>query len=308
MMSCKCKECGEEFSSEKSLHAHIKKHGFYVADYYVKHYPRFNKLNGNPIQFKNKEQYFSTDFSNRNQMRKWCEESDKSEVRNYILKALAERIRLKEWKYAPNHLELYKTQLPDINIYKKYYGGYNKACKEIGVEPLLRKPMTQKFYNDFDVKVFVDTREQKPLYFKNSESLKLDFGDYTLAGDDFTNTFVDRKSPTDFLGTFGKGFDRFRREMQRCVDIDGYMYIVIEKEIRDLHKFYFPGKRPSSLNWALSNMVKLQHEFPRRCQFIFTRCRAQSEQIIPKLLALGSELWETDIQYYIEEEDVLGNG
>jgi hypothetical protein len=55
-------------------------------------------------------------------------------------------------------------------------------------------------------------------------------------------------------------------------------------------------------------MVKLQHEFPRRCQFIFTRCRAQSELIIPKLLALGSELWETDIQYYIEEENVLGSG
>ena len=127
MMSCKCKECGEEFSSEKSLHAHIKKHGFYVADYYVKHYPRFNKLNGNPIQFKNKEQYFSTDFSNRNQMRKWCEESDKSEVRNYILKTLAERIRLKEWKYAPNHLELYKTKLPDINIYKKH--NKNKAIE-----------------------------------------------------------------------------------------------------------------------------------------------------------------------------------
>jgi hypothetical protein len=306
-MSYKCKECGEEFTSEKALHAHIKKHGLYVADYYVKHYPRFNKLNGNPIQFKNKEQYFSTDFANRNQMRKWCEESDKNEVRQYILNCLAKRVQSKEWEYAPNHLELYKTKLPDINIYKKYYGGYNKACKELGLEPLLKMPLTQKFFNDFDVKVLIDTREQKPLHFKKSESLKLAFGDYTLSGGDFTNTFVDRKSPTDFIGTFGKGFDRFRREMERCVEVDAYMYVVIEKEIRDLHKFYFPGKRPSTLNWALSNMVKLQHEFPRRCQFIFTRCRAQSEMLIPKLLALGEELWETDIQYYIEKENVLGS-
>jgi hypothetical protein len=306
-MSYKCKECGEEFASEKALHAHIKKHGLYVADYYVKHYPRFNKLTGNPIQFRKKEQYFTTDFANRNQMRQWCEKSDKSEVRSYILKVLAERIKMKEWEYAPNHLELYKTKLPDIDIYKKYCGGYNKACKEIGMEPLLKMPLTKKFFNDFDVKVFIDTREQKPLHFKNSESLKLDFGDYTLAGEDFTNTFVDRKSPTDFLGTFGKGFDRFRREMERCVNVGGYMYIVVEKEIREMHKQYFPGKRPSSLNWAFSNMVKLQHEFPRKCQFVFTRCREQSQLIIPKLLALGEELWETDIQYYIEEEDVLGS-
>jgi hypothetical protein len=40
---------------------------------------------------------------------------------------------------------------------------------------------------------------------------------------------------------------------------------------------------------------------------VFTRCREQSQLIIPKLLALGEELWETDIQYYIEEEDVLGS-
>ncbi len=308
MMSYKCKECGEEFNSEKALHAHIKKHGFYVADYYVEHYPRFNKLNGNPIQFKNKDQYFSTDFANVSQMRKWCEESNGSEVKNYILKTLAERVRLKGWQYAPGHVELYKTKMPDINIYKKYCGGYNKACAEIGIEPLFKRPMPQKFYDNFDVKVFVDTREQKPLYFKDSESLKLDFGDYTLAGKDFTNTFVDRKSATDFIGTFGQGFERFKREMKRCVELDSYMYVVVEKSIESIYSDYFPGKKTSTLNWALSNMVKLQHEFPRRCQFVFTRCRAQSEMLIPKLLALGKDLWETDIQYYIEEEDVLGNG
>ena len=45
-MSYKCKVCGAEFKTEKSLHAHLKAHKMYVADYYVKHYPRYNKLNG----------------------------------------------------------------------------------------------------------------------------------------------------------------------------------------------------------------------------------------------------------------------
>ena len=78
-------------------------------------------------------------------MREWCEKAEKSEVKNYILEVLARRIKLKNWEYAPNHLELYKSKLPDIDLYKKYYGGYNKACKEIGLEPLLNKPLTKEF-------------------------------------------------------------------------------------------------------------------------------------------------------------------
>jgi len=307
MMSYKCKECGEEFDSEKALHAHIKKHGFYVADYYVQHYPRYNKLTGAPIQFKNKDQYFNTDFARRSQMKEWCKTSDQDEVKQYILKVLAERVIRKKWEHTPSYVELYKAKLPDISIYKKHFGSYTKASQEIGLEPLFNQHLTKKFFDDYNEKIFIDTREQQPLYFKNSESLKLAFGDYTLSGDKFTNTFVDRKSATDFIGTFGNGFKRFQREMQRCVEVDCYMYIVVEKSIKAIYKDYFPGKRLSTLNWAFSNMVKLQHQFAGNCQFIFTENRTQSEIIIPKLLALGKELWETDMQYYIEEENVLGD-
>jgi hypothetical protein len=301
MMSYKCKECGAEFDSEKSLHAHIKKHNLYLGDYYVKHYPRYNKLTGDPIQFKNKDQYFTTDFSNTKQMEEWCQKANFQDAKDYILQILIKRVSAKNWNYAPCHLELSKAKLPNIDLYRKYYESYNKACAEIGLEPLFKMPLTEKFKQDFDVKVFIDTREQKPLSFHKSESLKLDFGDYTLAGEDFTNTFVDRKSATDFIGTFGKGYERFRKEMQRCVEINGYMYIVTEKSVKDMYKDFFPGKKISTLNWAFSNMVKMQNEFPRKCQFIFTNSREQSESLIPKLLALGKEVWETDVQYYLDK-------
>ena len=84
-MSYKCKECGSEFASEKSLHGHLKAHKIYVADYYVKHYPRFNKLNGNPLPFKKKEEYFENDFINRSQLVTWCKKSDPKEVKEYII-------------------------------------------------------------------------------------------------------------------------------------------------------------------------------------------------------------------------------
>ena len=101
----------------------------------------------------------------------------------------------------------------------------------MGKEPIFYKGMPKEFNNNFDVKVLIDTREQMPLNFKKSSILKLDFGDYTLSGDNFTNTFVDRKSAGDFLSTFGAQADRFRKEMKRCVELNSYMYIVIEKSI-----------------------------------------------------------------------------
>jgi len=305
-MSYKCKECDAEFDSERSLHTHIKKHNMYLGDYYVKNYPRRNKLTGDLIQFKNKEQYFNTDFSTRAQLAKWCEQSEPKEVCQYISDVLRKRTIDKGWKHAPFHIELQKEKLPTIDVYRKHFDSYKNACIQAKVKPLFTKKLSEKFFKTFDVNVFVDTREQKPLSFKKSEMVKLDFGDYTLSGDDFTNTFVDRKSATDFIGTFGSGFDRFRREMNRCVDTDSYMYIVVEKSIKKIYKDYFPGKKITTLNWAFSNLVKLQHEFPRNCQFVFTENREQSELIIPKLLALGKELWETDIQYYIDCQDVLG--
>ena len=69
-MLFKCLECGAEFDSERSLHAHIKKHDMFLHDYYTKHYARRDLLTGDLLPFKNKDQYFNTYFLNRNNQRK----------------------------------------------------------------------------------------------------------------------------------------------------------------------------------------------------------------------------------------------
>ena len=51
--------------------------------------------------------------------------------------------------------------------------------------------------------------------FKNTTSMKLDFGDYAVSGDHYDYTYVDRKSESDFKSTMTSGFDRFKREMDR---------------------------------------------------------------------------------------------
>jgi hypothetical protein len=49
-------------------------------------------------------------------------------------------------------------------------------------------------------------------------------------------------------------------------------------------------------------MRLLQHEFAEYCQFIFSGNRKNSELLIPKLLTIGTPLWDVDVQYFIDKD------
>ena len=38
------------------------------------------------------------------------------------------------------------------------------------------------------------------------------------------------------------------------------------------------------------------------CQFLFSGSRKMSEEIIPRLLYKGKEVWSTDMQYFLDHE------
>ena len=298
-----CKECREEFSSERSMHAHLKKHGMTMAEYYTKHYPRNNLLTKEPLPFKNKEQYFNEDFSSRRQLLKWCDETSRDCVKPYILNLLKNRVKSKSLKFGPSHVELKIASLPTVDIYKRHFGSYTKACEEAGVKPMFssRAPDCWSSETARDVKIFIDTREQQPLNFKNSESMKLEFGDYAVGEDDYAYTYVDRKGEQDFKSTLSKNnLDRFREELSRTRDFDSYLYVVVESDLTQIYKNNRWGPHKSNLKYIYHNMRVLAHEFAGTCQFLFTGSRENSESIIPKLLVLGDRLWDVDLQYYID--------
>lgn len=299
-----CKECGKEFKSERSLHAHFKKHNLTVAEYYTKFYPRYNKLTGEPLPFKNKPDYFSDYFSTYQQMIKWCNASDPIEVKEYLEQRLKDRIQYKDLKYGPCHLDMRTKKLPPITFYKKIYGSYSKACKECGVEPLYDKSLPAEFWEPNkeikDLDIFIDTREQQPLEFNNSTSMKLDFGDYTIGGEHYDYTYIDRKSESDFKGTLGIGLDRFKKELDRCRKFNSYLYIVIESDIKKIYKNNNFGPHKANLAYIFVNMRNLIKDYPRRCQFIFTGSREKSIELIPKLLYHGKRLWQVDMQYFLD--------
>lgn len=311
-----CKECGKEFDSEKALHRHIKVHNMDLAAYYTKFYPRVNKLTQELLPFKDKYSYFNTDFSTRAQMLKWCRlNKGNQEVKEYILRQLKNRIDNKQLKYAPNHLELIINDLPSIDIYKDNFGGYEQACQELGLEPLYNKGIrNEKIFLSLNKKmeqipILIDTREQKPLCFVNSKEHKLDFGDYTVGGDSYNYTYVDRKSENDFKGTLGTGYNRFRNELARARQFNSFLYIVIEQSLPQLIKNnnYLKSKKrkgASNLKFIFHRMRLLTHEFKNHCQFIFSGSRSNSELLIPNLLYYGQGLWNVDIQYYLDKYDM----
>ena len=299
-MSFKCKECNQEFVGLKNLHTHIKKHDMLLGEYYVKNYQRRNKLTGDLMQFKNYDEYFDRDFSNLDQLLKWCDSVSFSEASEYIIKILNNRINKKNLKYAPNSIELQTTFMPSIDVYKKYFGSYTDACKRCLTTPMFSGKFPKEFHNDYSkIKIFIDTREQKPLQFKNSEKLKLDVGDYAVAGENYNYTYVDRKSFDDFCGTMGAGYERFRRELERCRSLGSYLFIVIESDINNVWQKNTFSSKKVNLNYILYNMRTIQHDFKDCCQFVFSGNRGNSVLLIPKLLVLGRKLWDTDIQYFL---------
>ncbi len=306
-MSYECKVCGQSFKNERGLHLHIpKKHKIPLAEYYVNYYQRRDRLTNELLEYKDKDSYFSVDFASQENLRKWALSADKDEVRAYILKRLEDRVKSKELQYAPCHLELHLHDLPSMDMYKYFFGSYSQACNDIKIKPLLGKNIMKGFFDENkeldDIKILIDTREQQPLKFKNSMSMKLDFGDYAVGAPHYDYTYVDRKSESDFKGTMSTGFKRFNRELERAKEFDAYIFIVVESSIDAIIKNNMFGPRQSNLPYIWHNMRLIMHKFPGKCQFIFTGGRRQSEEIIPKLLVYGQKLWGTDLQYFIDKQ------
>jgi len=319
-----CKVCGSSHKTERGLHGHIKKHGLNIQEYYTKYYPRKNRLTGEPLPFLwspntptavAKEAYFNIDFHNREQMIEWCQtHNNKEDVKEYILRQLKIRIDNKKLKYGPNHLEIEISKLPPIDIYKDIFGGYGQACKELGLEPVYNKGINKDLFRVDpkieEIEVHIDTREQNPLSFKRSREHKLDFGDYTMGGDNYTYTYVDRKSESDFKATLGKtNYKRFREEIKRAKKFNSYIYIVIEKSLSQIIKnnAYLKSQELAggiNMSYILHNMRVLTHEFRNNCQFVFSGSRRNSELLIPNLLYYGSQLWDIDIQYLLDHYDL----
>lgn len=310
--SLTCKVCSKTFSSLKGKHLHISKlHDMSLKKYYKTFYPKFSLLYKKPIPFKNINQYQSTDFINRDELIEWSLQSNKKEVKDYLIKILKDRKENKKIKFSLSEIELELCDFPTIDVYKKVFGSYSKVCKEIGFNNFSNQNMPIDFFEDkecHDLKIFIDTREQKPIEYDNSDFMKLDFGDYTAAGSFYDYTFIDRKSEQDFKSTLsGKNFERFARELDRAREFDSYVFIVVESDIDKIKKNNLFSPHKSKLPYIWHNLKELCQDYKDCCQFVFAGNRNGLKKIIPKILLYGKRLWKVDLQYFINKQIQLKN-
>lgn len=304
-----CAICGEEFVDEKSLISHAKKaHGIKnKAEYYEGSAPRFNKLTGEKVKFKDTDSYFSHDFDSKKQIEMWAGKADKGEVKAWLVKSLKDRAARKGDSFAPCSVEIDTVKLADIKIYEKFFGSYDAACELAGLKPRL-KTVKERFSRPvkFDIEILVDTREQQPLKLRNPKESKLSVGDYTLSGDNYNYTYIDRKSEGDFRGTVTTGFDRFCREVERAIALGAYLIVLVESsiaKIRESHQFQ-PWKQ-STPEHAFRGMREIMEKYPKNVQFVFSGNRKNSEYLTPVLLQMGEDIWAYDMNYIIEKSGVL---
>lgn len=89
-----------------------------------------------------------------------------------------------------------------------------------------------------DLVILVDSREIKPLRFRNlrSERATLATADYSVRGSGFDlrdTVLIERKSVADLVGSLGTGRARFERELERLTRVK-WRFLVVEGEMREI--------------------------------------------------------------------------
>lgn len=304
-----CLECRAEFKDSKSLHLHLKKHGG-QAVYYSKHYPRYDLKTRELIDFENSEQYLSSFFNTPDNRWAYLNAAAPEQGADLILEEFRAKAKQKNITKSPPQNWHVLNELADINSIKRFFGSYKEFCAKAGLENIYTKKIPQGFFTqkqEFeDIFIFVDTREQKPFNFKNGIINKLDFGDYTGSGEFYSKTFVDRKSLGDFKGTFGKGYERFKAEMERCKEFDSFLFLVVEATIDEIVSSN-NGKFKTNLSYCFHNVRECILEYPKNIQFIFCKNRNQAQEITKRIIYYGDDLWNCDVQYFLDLKNYGSN-
>lgn len=305
----RCLTCKKEFSAESSLEKHLKQHGG-SEKYYKTWFPRYDLWDGSFIEFKNKKQYFSSFFNSYANRLSFYKEKQKKEAKEVLLAEFLILKEIKNLEFLPSDVYFRLAQMAGVEVIRALYDSCQEFAKEVEVIQFYNKKLPKGFWEDsvseFSMEVHIDTREKKPFAFYKTIQNKLDFGDYTVGGERYSKTFVDRKSAADFLGTFSSqvNFDRFKKEVERAKSFDSFLFVVVESTIDGLphsvnKKFYKNYDRLES--FALHNVREILLNNYESCQFVFCKNSQEANDITRKILYYGREMWNCDLGYFLSK-------
>jgi len=303
-MSVICKVDGKEFKDEKSLHLSLKSYGLNKVKYYQKYFERRDLLTKELINFKTKEQYFNSDFNDKNNMKKWLKEQSIDKAQEYCKSLLIKRKEDKKLTYSPSQVELRTIMAPSIIFYNKIFNDYYDICSSIGLENKYIHPknIIHQFKNKLILRdtIYVDTREQSWLKFDIPFEIKtLSFGDYSCNNDN-CNCFIERKSLSDFISTLSvKNFDRFENEIKKAKENNSYIIVMVEETLTNALSFpYLPHISKSikaTPEYIFHNVRQLIQEHDN-LQFLFVDGRKEMTRIIEAVFASKCFYKKIDLQ------------
>ena len=90
------------------------------------------------------------------------------------------------------------------------------------------------------IRIIIDSREQKPYEFENSEVGTLSIGDYSICGLE-NHVAIERKELNDLIGCLTNGRERFEKELFKGKALD-YFALVIEASLLDLVNGHYRSK------------------------------------------------------------------
>jgi hypothetical protein len=303
-MSVICKVDGKEFKDEKSLHLALRGYGLNKEKYYHTYYPKKDLLTGDTINFKTKEQYFNSDFNDKNNMKKWLKEQPLEKAQEYTKQLLAKRKEDKKLTYSPCQVELRTIMAPSIISYNKLFNDYYDVCSSIGLENKFIHPsnIIHQFKNKLNSKdtIYVDTREQNWLKFNIPFEIKtLPYGDYTCSNDN-CSCFIERKSLSDFISTLSVGnLERFKNEITKAKKDNAYLVVIVEEKLSNALSFqYLPHiskKIKATPEFIFHNVRQLLQEFDN-LQFVFVDGREEMKRTIESIFASKCFYKKVDLQ------------
>lgn len=297
-----CRICNKENDDPKHFYRY---HELTQAEYFTQYHNRRDKLTNEVIPFKSLSQYFSIDFVNKHNFKKWLKQQPIEVQQDYCAGLLIKRKEEKQLIWTLTQVELRSLGLPGIGFYKTLFGDYFVLCEKLGFKNKFNSDINNVLINPiFNTTLFVDTREQKGPSFKDIdfEIKKLDFGDYSIRG----NVVIERKSLQDFLGTLSGGFDRFTREVERASVANCNLIVLVEDTLSNALSFnhlpWISKKIKATSDFIFYNLrVLLQTH--NNLQFVF--CNGRKEFVrLTKLLLLNEDLFKRDLQYLLDSEQI----
>jgi hypothetical protein len=303
-MSIICKVDGKEFKDEKSLHLALRSYGLSKEKYYHKYFPKKDLLTGEVINFKSKEQYFNSDFNDKNNMKRWLKEQTVNKAQEYCKEILIKRKKEKNLIYSPSQIELRTIMSPSVIFYNSIFESYYDLCSSIGLENKFIHPnnISNQFENKLNIKdiVYVDTREQNWLKFNIPFEIKtLSYGDYACSNDN-CNCYIERKSLSDFISTLSSGnLERFDNEILKAKKDGAYLVVIIEEKLSNALSFqYLPHiskKIKATPDFIFHNVRSLIQEYDN-LQFLFVDGRNEMKRTIEAIFSSKCFYKKIDLQ------------